>query len=75
MTQGERYDPEAKYIKRYVPELADVRADDIHSWHELTDTQRERLAPEYPHPIVDHGERREAALSMFKRARGEAEGD
>ena len=71
MTQGERYDPDAEYIRAYVPELAGVRADDIHSWHELTDTQRERLAPDYPHPIVDHGEQREAALSMFKRARGE----
>ncbi|PSP98876.1 deoxyribodipyrimidine photo-lyase [Halobacteriales archaeon QS_4_70_19] len=71
MTQGERYDPAAEYIKRYVPELEGVNADDIHSWHELSDGERERLAPDYPHPIVDHGERREQALAMFKRARGE----
>ena len=71
MTQGERYDPAAEYIKRYVPELEGVNADDIHSWHELGLSERNRLAPDYPHPIVDHGDRREEALAMFKRARGE----
>jgi deoxyribodipyrimidine photo-lyase len=73
MTQGERYDPDAEYIKQYVPELRDVPADQIHQWHELTLTQRQRTAPDYPAPIVDHSERREEALAMFERARGEAD--
>jgi deoxyribodipyrimidine photo-lyase len=73
MTQGERYDPDADYITRYVPELEGVPADQIHDWHELTTLQRRRTAPEYPEPIVDHSERREAALEMFERARGEAD--
>jgi deoxyribodipyrimidine photo-lyase len=71
MTQGERYDPAAEYITEYVPELESVNADNIHAWHDLSDAERERLAPDYPHPIVDHGERREQALAMFERARGE----
>jgi deoxyribodipyrimidine photo-lyase len=71
MTQGERYDPDAEYITQYVPELEDVPADQIHSWHELGPTQRQQLAPDYPAPIVDHSERREAALEMFERARGD----
>ncbi|PSQ43717.1 deoxyribodipyrimidine photo-lyase [Halobacteriales archaeon SW_7_68_16] len=71
MTQGERYDPDAEYITSYVPELRDVPSDRIHSWHELTKSQRKATAPEYPAPIVDHSERREQALAMFKRARGE----
>jgi len=75
MTQGERYDPDAEYIKRYVPELRDVDPEVIHSWHELSPEQRRRTAPDYPPPIVDHGERREAALATFERARGEADGD
>ncbi|KAB1196046.1 MULTISPECIES: deoxyribodipyrimidine photo-lyase [Haloferax] len=70
MTQGERYDPDAEYIKQYVPELEGVSADTIHDWHELSDTERERVAPDYPAPIVDHAERREMALSMFETARG-----
>ncbi|MFC7324582.1 cryptochrome/photolyase family protein [Halorubrum rutilum] len=71
MTQGERYDPEAEYIKEYVPELRGLDADLIHGWHELSPTQRANAAPEYPSPIVDHSERREEALAMYKRARGE----
>ncbi|EMA64159.1 cryptochrome/photolyase family protein [Halorubrum lipolyticum] len=71
MTQGERYDPEAEYITEYVPELRGLDADLIHEWHELSPTQRANAAPEYPSPIVDHSERREEALAMYKRARGE----
>ncbi len=73
MTQGERYDPDAEYVKEYVPELASVSADDVHSWHELSVGRRRQLAPQYPDPVVDHSEMRERALSMFKRARGEEE--
>jgi deoxyribodipyrimidine photo-lyase len=72
MSQGERYDPDAEYIRRYVPELADAPADAIHSWNELDPGTRRMHAPDYPDPIVDHGERREQALAMFERARGEA---
>ena len=71
MTQGERYDPDAEYIAKYVPELRGLDADLVHEWHELSPTQRANAAPDYPAPIVDHSERREAALAMYKRARGE----
>ncbi|WP_049982842.1 deoxyribodipyrimidine photo-lyase [Halorubrum sp. BV1] len=71
MTQGERYDPDAEYVKKYVPELRGLDADLIHGWHELSPTQRANAAPEYPKPIIDHSERREKALAMYKRARGE----
>ena len=70
MTQGERYDPDAEYINEYVPELRGVDPDAIHSWHDLTPAERLDAAPEYPEPIVDHGERRERALAMFEVARG-----
>ncbi|WP_135302911.1 cryptochrome/photolyase family protein [Haloarcula amylovorans] len=71
MTQGERYDPDAEYITRYVPELADAGAEIIHNWHEASPAQRENAAPDYPDPIVDHSQRREAAIEMFERARGD----
>ena len=73
MTQGERYDPDGKYIAEYVPELEGIDPDVIHSWHELNDDERDEHAPDYPAPIVDHSERREEAISMFERARGEDE--
>jgi deoxyribodipyrimidine photo-lyase len=71
MSQGERYDPDAEYIKSYIPELEGVPAEAIHSWHELDLGTRNMHAPDYPAPIVDHGERREQAIDMFERARGD----
>jgi deoxyribodipyrimidine photo-lyase len=70
-TQGERYDPDATYIKEYVPELRDADADEIHDWPNLSPTERERVAPDYPAPIVDHADRREEAIAMFEAARGD----
>jgi deoxyribodipyrimidine photo-lyase len=71
MTQGERYDPDAEYITQYIPELDGVDPEIIHSWHECSLTQRRNAAPDYPDPIVDHSERREQAIEMFERARGD----
>jgi deoxyribodipyrimidine photo-lyase len=73
MTQGERFDPDAEYIAEYVPELRGLDPAVVHGWPDLSPTQRRNAAPEYPDPIVDHAERREAALATFERARGEAE--
>jgi len=73
MTQAERYDPDAEYIAEYVPELRGLDPAVVHGWPDLSPTQRRNAAPEYPDPIVDHAERREAALATFERARGEAE--
>lgn len=75
MTQGERHDPDAVYIKRYIDELADVPADVIHDWTALDADTREQHAPEYPAPIVDHATRREAALEMYRSAKGEESGE
>jgi len=70
-TQGERYDPDAAYVREYVPELRGVDPETVHDWPDLSRQRRREAAPDYPDPIVDHGERREAALRMFKLARGE----
>lgn len=68
MTQGERYDPDAEYVREYVPELRGVDPETIHSWHELDEDDRPDV--DYPAPIVDHAERREVAIETFERARG-----
>ncbi|QFU83736.1 cryptochrome/photolyase family protein [Natronorubrum aibiense] len=69
--QGREYDPNADYIREYVPELEAVPADTIHDWPALESDRRVTLAPSYPAPIVDHGERRERAIAAFEQARGE----
>lgn len=71
MTQGEKYDPDAEYIKTHIPELEGADPEDIHDWNELSDDERAAAAPDYLAPICDHGERRKEAISMFERARGE----
>ncbi len=60
--QGRRFDPEGVYVRRFVPELAHLSADDIHEpW-------KSAHPGAYPGPVVDHGEMREKAISMFKNA-------
>lgn len=71
-TQGERHDPDARYIKRYIPELEAVPPATVHSWPDLSPKERTELAPEYPAPIVDHQSRREEAIAMFEKARGDS---
>ncbi|WP_114578934.1 deoxyribodipyrimidine photo-lyase [Saliphagus sp. LR7] len=69
--QGREYDPDAEYIREFVPELADCEPGTVHDWPDLSDAEREERAPDYPAPIVDHGERREEAIEAFERAREE----
>ncbi|MFC7045982.1 cryptochrome/photolyase family protein [Halobacteriaceae archaeon GCM10025711] len=68
-TQCARYDPDAEYVKTYVPELRDATPAQVHDWPTLDREVRDAVAPDYPAPIVDHAERREAAVEMFERAR------
>ncbi|MGI9529497.1 MAG: cryptochrome/photolyase family protein [Acidimicrobiia bacterium] len=60
-TQSRRFDGSGTYIRRWVPELADVDTEEIHDPAPLT-----RAATGYPLPIVDHKQ----AIRSFKDARG-----
>jgi deoxyribodipyrimidine photo-lyase len=65
-TQAEKFDPDGTYIRRYVPELADVARAHVHEpW----------LAPGgppdgYPAPVVDHKAERLEALARYAEVRG-----
>lgn len=59
--QAERFDPDGDYVRRWVPELADLPGASAHRPWEAP-----ALAPGYPAPIVDHAERREAALRRLE---------
>jgi deoxyribodipyrimidine photo-lyase len=64
VTQGERWDPRGRYVRRWVPELAEVPDRHVHApW------KAGRFPADYPPPRVDHAERRVLALERFGRAR------
>ena len=59
MTQSERFDPEGKYIRTWIPELKNCPTEDIH------------LPPNpesygYVNPIVDLKESRQNAIKAFE---------
>jgi len=65
MLQSEKFDPEAVYIKRWVPELQAIPDRWIHSpWKAPTEI---RQGASYPDPIVDFAESRQQALMFYDR--------
>lgn len=63
--QSKKYDPNAEYIKKWVPELKDVPAEDIHKW-DTAHTNSQYSSIDYPAPIVDYASQKEKALKMYK---------
>ncbi len=74
--QGGKFDPAGHYVRRWVPELAKLAAEFIHQpWEAPMDVLAEAglaLGRDYPHPLVDHGEARVAALAALQAMRGKA---
>ncbi|MEE1836417.1 cryptochrome/photolyase family protein [Streptomyces sp. SP17KL33] len=60
VTQAKRYDPEGEYVRRWVPELADVAGPAVHEPWKLSGLDRAAL--DYPEPIVELAEGRERFL-------------
>ncbi len=65
--QGEKFDKDGLYVKKWVPELKVVPKKFIHKPWELKDENIIKLGKEYPFPIVVHEEARLKALSAFKK--------
>jgi deoxyribodipyrimidine photo-lyase len=71
--QGAKFDPEGNYVRRWVPELANIPNKFIHKpWDMPIDVQRTSgcaIGQDYPAPIVHHAEARERVLVAYRRAR------
>ncbi|QGH70198.1 deoxyribodipyrimidine photo-lyase [Pseudactinotalea sp. HY158] len=66
ITQGRKFDPDGRYIRRYVPELGHLEGAAIHEpW-----AAPAGLAGGYPEPIVEHRAARAEALARYGHARG-----
>lgn len=73
-TQGEKFDPNGDYVRKFVPELSKLPKKYIHRpWEapqNVLDYAGVKLGETYPKPIVDHKEAREKALAAYKESRG-----
>jgi deoxyribodipyrimidine photo-lyase len=68
--QGERFDPDGAYVRRWVPELAELPIEFLHKpWTApptLLAAAGVVLGRDYPEPIVDHSAARARALTAFE---------
>jgi deoxyribodipyrimidine photo-lyase len=62
VSQGEKFDPDGAYMRRWVPELQHVPTRQLHKPWPTSDLE---VGRDYPSPIVDHGTARQRALKAF----------
>jgi deoxyribodipyrimidine photo-lyase len=70
ITQGQKFDPDGAYVRRWLPRLAKLPTDVLHApWEarpiELFDAGI-TLGKDYPLPMVNHAAARERALAAYK---------
>lgn len=78
VVQAEKCDPDGDYIRKWVPELRNVKGKAVFApWERLSKAEFEKLG--YPRPMVDFRESKERALAAYKEgmrlAREEGEED
>lgn len=75
VSQGQKFDPQGAYVRRYVPELAQVPERYIHTPWEMPPAEQRRanvqIGRDYPAPIVAHAVQRERALTLYRQARAD----
>ncbi|WP_412478725.1 cryptochrome/photolyase family protein [Azonexus sp. IMCC34839] len=69
VAQSEKFDPEGRFIRRYVPELASVPDKYIHQPWRMSTMEQQMcdvvIGRDYPAPIVDHAQARERTLARY----------
>lgn len=59
-----RFDPDAKYVKKWIPELKDVKSKDLYDWPR--NFQKYNISG-YPKPIISNlDETKNLGISLFK---------
>nr|WP_309685011.1 deoxyribodipyrimidine photo-lyase [Armatimonas sp.] len=70
VSQGEKFDPEGVYVKRWCPELKPIPPKWVHKPWELSVNEQAAvhcvLGRDYPTRIVEHSEQRTRALALYK---------
>jgi deoxyribodipyrimidine photo-lyase len=69
VTQSQKFDRQGEFIRRYLPQLANLDARDIHApWLVPPEELKECgivLGVDYPWPVVDHADARQRTLERF----------
>ena len=69
VTQGQKFDTEGEYVRRFVPELSKVPTKYLHNpWEapeKILSGAGVKMGKDYPHPIVKLSDSRERALRAF----------
>jgi len=70
VTQSEKFDPDGRFIRRYVPELERVPAKFIHAPWRMGAAEQAAcgvtIGRDYPAPVVDHAAARARTLARFR---------
>lgn len=70
VAQGEKFDAEGDYVRRWIPEIARLPDRWLHApWTAPSEVLRDAgvsLGTDYPRPILDHGQARDRALAALK---------
>ena len=65
--QSMKFDVECEYIKKWMPELKDVPARDLHRWNERGEDYIKHKGVKYIMPIVDYKSAREENLKLYRK--------
>lgn len=72
VTQSRNFDPDGRFIRMYVPELANADSKSIHEPWTMTAREQQAagiaIGKDYPPPIVDHAAARLRTLEIYKAA-------